>query len=434
MKKFIIAVIIVHIAGFAMAQKLMTLEECITIALDNNLNVKQLSNTDQSRQIAYNQARNALLPNLSASAQQSLTLGRSLDENNSYRSANSTSTSFGISSSITIFDGLRMKYNIDATRAEKKASESDLSKIKSDIAMSVSTAYLNALMNKELLQTSREQLTLTQQNIEQRRKLVETGRMVEGELYEFISQEAREELALVEAENALKLSLLDLAQIMEIPDFETIDVSLPETLYDESIILQSASAIYEQALDKRPEIRSAEFRVQASEKSVSMAKSGYYPSLSLGASLGTNYYNLQKIPAAPFDQQLQNHLNANIGLNLSIPIFNRFETQSGVKNANLQARNARLTLDQEKLNLQKNIQQAYGNATTSKSRWQAAEKAERAAQESFRFTQQKCDAGRATQFELFQAKNNLTKAQSENTRAKYEFAFRLKILELYIGR
>ncbi|MDD3788192.1 MAG: TolC family protein [Petrimonas sp.] len=429
MKTYIIALFCTLSFG-ASAQKALTLQECIDIALQNNRNIKQQELTRQSREIAYAQARADLLPTVNGQVGQNFSFGRSLSVDNTYQSTNSSQTSFGVGANVTLFDGMRMKHNIDARRFDMQASEADLAKIEDDIVMSVSTAFLQALMNKELLRIAEEQVKLTDANIERRKALIQNGKMAQGELYELEAQAAKEELNRVQAENNLKLSLLDLAQIMDMPHYEEMDVVAPPNLVMDESPLLSANAVYESALLARPEIQAAQFRLQSSEKEVKMAESGYYPTLSFGANMGSGYYNMSGRTNDPFSTQLKNNLSQGLGFTLSIPIFNKFQVKNSVKNAEIALENTRIEIDKTKLELRKRIETAYYNALAAQSRWKAADKAIKANEEAFRFAEQKYENGRATSYELFQAKNNLTQALSEETQSKYEYAFRLKILEL----
>ena len=412
------------------AQTALTLEQSIEIALENNRNIRQQELTRQAREIAFNQARQDLLPNLNASAGQNFMFGRSLNNDNVFQSANSSQTTFGISAGITLFDGLRLRNNIHLRRAEMQASEADLQKMKSDITLSVTAAFLQVLMNKELLQLAEEQLSLTQVRIEDRRALIESGRLPEGELFELQAQAAREEFNRVQADNSLRLSLLDLAQILELDDFRNLSVVMPENLNPNDILLPSAETVYENALQNRPEIRSAEYRLQSSERNVAIARSGFSPTLSLGGNFGTAYRNFSGFENNSFGSQLNENMSTGVGLNLQIPIFNRFEVQNRVRNAQLNVESSRISVENTHLELRKTIQQAYQNALAAKSRWNAAGQTEIAAREAYRFVSQRFENGRATQFELFQAKNNLTQALSEQTQAKFEYVFRVKILEI----
>lgn len=430
MRTFTIIAIFCCLSTMAQAQQ-YTLEECINIALQNNRNIKQQELSKAQRQIAYSQARNDLLPSLNASAGQNFVFGRSIGLDNTYQNTNSSQSSFGVGADITLFDGLRMKHNIDAKRADLSAAEADLEKFKDEIEMSVATAFLQVLLQKELLQIASEQIQLTDSNMNRRKELIKSGKMAHGEIYELEAQRAREEQNRVQAESNLKLALLDLAQIMELEDFSDFNVSAPsvESILSEGVLL-STSDIFQTALLTRPEIKAAEYRLQSSEKEVLMAKSQLYPSLSFGANFGTGYYNMSGRSNDPFHTQIRNNMSNSLGFSLRIPIFNKFQTKNSIRTAELAAENNRLEIDKVKIDLRKRIEQAYHNALGAQSKWKATQKSEISGQEAFRFAQEKFDNGRANSYELFQAKSNLTQTLSDQAQAKYEYAFRLKILEL----
>ncbi len=430
MRTFTIIAIFCCLSTMAQAQQ-YTLEECINIALQNNRNIKQQELSKAQRQIAYSQARNDLLPSVNASAGQNFVFGRSIGLDNTYQNTNSSQSSFGVGADITLFDGLRMKHNIDAKRADLSAAEADLEKFKDDIEMSVATAFLQVLLQKELLQIASEQIQLTDSNMNRRKELIKSGKMAHGEIYELEAQRAREEQNRVQAESNLKLALLDLAQIMELEDFSDFNVSAPsvESILSEGVLL-STSDIFQTALLTRPEIKAAEYRLQSSEKEVLMAKSQLYPSLSFGANFGTGYYNMSGRSNDPFHTQIRNNMSNSLGFSLRIPIFNKFQTKNSIRTAELAAENNRLEIDKVKIDLRKRIEQAYHNALGAQSKWKATQKSEISGQEAFRFAQEKFDNGRANSYELFQAKSNLTQTLSDQAQAKYEYAFRLKILEL----
>jgi outer membrane protein len=414
-----------------MAQQQLTLQQCIDIALENNRNIKQQELTRQSREIAFNQARADLLPNLNASAGHSFNFGRSIGIDNVYQNVNSQQTRFGLGSDITLFDGMRMRRNIDARRADIYASQADLERIQEDIILSVSSAFLQALLNKELLQIAENQLGMTKARIAQQTEMVESGRLAHGELIELEAQRAREVMNRVQAENNLKLALLDLAQIMEMDRFDNFSIVAPatETLINEGILLSTA-AIYESALVNRAEIRGAQFRLEGRQYELLVARALHTPTLSFGANIGTGYFNMSGVPNASFGHQFSNNRSSSLGFNLRIPIFNRFQVRNTVSNARLAVESQRIEIDRTKMELRRRIEQAHLSAIGAQSRWIAAQKSETASREAFRFVEQRFENGRANSFELFLAQNNLAQVLAEQAQAKYEFAFRIKILEL----
>jgi outer membrane protein len=412
--------------------KQWTLQQCVDTALVNNRTVKQQTLTKKNREIAYEQARNNLLPNLNAGIDQNFGFGRTVGENNTYLSstASSQSTRFGLSSNVTLYNGFKLKNTIEARKADMNASEADLDKIKADITTNVAAGFLQILLNKELLQIAKDQLALTRSKTEQRKALVTAGKMAEGELLELVAQESKEEMSRLRAENTLKLSLLDLAQFLELENFENLDVVTPDNLSEADLKLLSAEDVYQSALTHRPEVKGAEFRLKSSEYEVLTSKADYYPSLGLSTSFGTSYYHDNSVYTFnSFGQQLSDKLNAAISLNLSIPIFNKYAVRNNVRSAELGVKSSKISVDNAKLELKKTIQQAYYNALGAKSRWEAAQLSEVASREAYRFTNQKYEAERATSYELYQAKSNLTQVLSEEVQAKYEYFFRLKLLE-----
>ena len=412
------------------AQKPWTLQQCVDTALANNRNIKQQELTRKTREISYQQARQNLLPNLNAQAGQSWYFGRSLTVSNTYQSTNSAQSTFGIGSNLILFDGLKMKHSIDARKADLYASAQDLEKIKQDIITSVAAGFLQVLLNKELLQIATDQLDLTKTKIEQRKGLVAAGKMAEGEMYDLLAENAKEDLSRLQAQNTLNLSFLDLAQFLELDHFETLDIVAPENLSESDLHLLSADEVFDSAITHRPEILGAQYRLKSSESNVSITKADFYPSLTFGAQIGTNYYNMSGLPNSSFGTQLSNNMSTSLNLNLQIPIFNKFDVRNRVHTAQIGVESSKLSVVDAKLELKKTIQQAYYNALGAKSRWDAALKSETASREAYRFSNQKFEAGRATLYELYQAKSNLTQVLSEQAQAKYEYFFRIKLLEL----
>ncbi len=427
---YIIALLLAINVFASYANTPLSLEQCIDSALENNRNVKLQKLSKENQQIAYAQARANLLPNLNASAGQSFGFGRSINVNNVYESVNSSQTSFGISSGIVLFDGLRMKFNIDKQREELKAAAADLEKLNDDIQMNVTASFLQVLLYKELLQNAFSQLELTNKKIEQRRILINQGKIAEGEIYELISQQSREELQLVRAENNVKLSLLDLAQIIEIKEFKGFDISAPEFLLENIQTVENSELFYSSYVEGRPEVLAAKSRVESARKTNSIARSALLPSLNLGANMGTGYYNMSGRPNNSFDQQMKDNFSTNVGLNLNIPIFSRFENRNNIKRAGLSVKNYEIVLEDIKLQYRKNIEQAWQNAEAAKARWQSALKSEKVTREAFNYLELKFQNDRATVYELYQAKSNLAQVVSELTQSKYEYLLRLKLLEL----
>lgn len=429
MKAIIIAAMLA--ACVCVGAQTFTLQQCIDTALAHNNQLKQQTYQMKTQEVTYRQARQNLLPNLNASVSQNWVFGRSIGADNVYQSTNSSQTSFGLSASLLLFDGLKMKYSIDEAKAAMLASEADVSALKADITMNISAMYLQILLNKELLETARQQLADTQLKVEQNRALVEAERLAAGELYAIEAQAAKEELAVTQAQNNLQLALLDMVQALELDSIEGFDVVVPTDVELLAGALLTNDAVYNMALQHRPEIKAAEYNLAASEHALKSAKADYYPTLSAGASLSTGYYDMAGYQNNTFGRQLGDNLSTSVGLQLTIPIFNKMQVKNNVSRARINVENYKVQAEETKKTLRKNIDQAYYNALAAQSRETAAEKSERSAYEAYRYAEQKYESGRASVYEFYDAKLSYTLALSERIQAKYEYLFRLKILEYY---
>ena len=233
----------------------------------------------------------------------------------------------------------------------------------------------------------------------------------------------------VQADNNYQLALLDLSQLIELETPEGFTLSAPATELD-LVALTPPDEVYQIALTSKADIQAAQYRLEGSKHSIRIAQSAFYPQLSLGGSLSTNYYSSLN---RSFSQQMDNNFKKYVGFNLSVPIFNRFATRNRVRTARLQQENYSLQLDNTKKTLYKEIQQAWHTALASESKYTSSSTATNASAESFKLMSEKYDNGKATAVEYNEAKQNLMKAQSDELQAKYEYLFRTKILDFYKG-
>ena len=198
--------------------------------------------------------------------------------------------------------------------------------------------------------------------------------------------------------------------------------------------LISPDAIYQEALMIKPEIQAEQYRLEGTLKSIDIAKSSKLPNLSLQAGLGSNYYKTSGYPSDGFFKQLNNNFSQYIGLSLSVPIFNRYETRNNIKSAQLNRYNQQLQLDNVKKGLYKEIQQAYYNAVAAQAKYESSAEAKRSQDEAFRLMSAKYEYGKANITEFNEAKNNLMKAESDLVRAKYEYLYQRALTDFYRGR
>lgn len=411
----------------------LTLQQCIDSALLNNLTVQKQANQYASQRLQYTQSKAGISPSINGSAGQSWIFGRSIGADNIYHAQNSSQTTFNLSANIVLFDGLQMKYNIDQARANMQASEANMQAIQSQIRMNISSMYLQVLLCKELLKVAENQLEDTQLKLKRDSALVAVNRLPAGELYTLQAQAAREELEITQRQNNLQLALLDLAQAIELENISGFDITVPSAEELHGGLLPNNEEVYQTALQHRPEIKAIEYQIQANESALKGTKSAYSPTLSAGANVGTGYYDMQGTDNQPFGTQMRDNFSASVGLNLHVPIFDKLQTSTRVKQQKLALQNTILDLEQKKNDLRKEIDQAYYNARNAYTEQIAAEKAEQSTAEALRYITQKYEAGRATAYEYQEARNNHLQAESTRLQAQYNYLFRLRILQYYQG-
>jgi len=430
-------------------KKIWSLEDCIRYAHDNNIRIKQqelnaIINKNNLKQSKINRA-----PNLNANGGHAYSRGRTLDQS-TYRFSNQDINydNFGINSNVTLFNGLQKVNTIKQNKYNFLASRLDVEKLKNDISVNIALAYLQILLDKELLEVANNQLQITKMQVERTRKLVDAGSLPEGNLLEIVSQASKEEVQIVDAQNQLDISYLNLTQILDLDSVGNFEIKIPDLkkLINENYIIPPVETVFNDAINLMPEIKSAEYRLKSSEEGLKIARGARSPRLSLGGSYSTLYSDIRKKlnldPVTgnlieseyPFGEQLKDNQNLGINLGISIPIFNGWLVNTGVSNAKLNIENYQYELKNTKLKLYKDIQQSYADATASLKKYRANEKAVASMQESFRYTEQKYTVGLVNSVDYNTAKNQLTQAQSELLQAKYNYIFTINVLEFYRGK
>lgn len=424
------------------AQQKWSLEDCIDYAWKNNLSIKSSALNAQSQEINLEKAKNQRLPNLNADLSTPLNYGLAMNAQNLKTKGTFTnSVSANISSSVTLFSGYQIKNSIAAQSFNWQASLEDLKKAKESMAVSIATAYLQVLYNKELHQISNEQVSLSQSLVDRSVIMATHGKIPEGQVYEVKAQLSKDQLSAVESQSTLSLSLLDLSQLLDLKEWSGFDIVTPTIdVANLNNSLQSAEDIYNIAVNTKSTVKSSEYRLKSSEKNLEVSKGAAYPRLSMYASYGNGYYSSSKTidsmrveHTIPFGTQLKNNYGAGLGLSLSIPIFNRFDTRNGVRLSKIDLENAKLDLENTKKTLYKEIQQAWFNATKANVQYNSSADVVKNSEEAFRFAEEKYNNGKATLYEFNQAKMNLASARSNQLQAKYNLLFCIKILDFYKG-
>lgn len=416
------------------AQEKWNLEKCISHAIENNLNIKQQEASKEQSAVELSTAKWSRLPDLNGGASHSFNFGRSIQADNTYKSLNTQNTSFNLNTSIPLFTGLKITNNIALAKLNLKAATEDLNKAKEDISIQVASAYLQVLFNEELAQVAHIQVELSKEMLVQKEEYFKNGKASEAEWLEAKSRVAQDQLSAVQADNNYKLSLLDLSQLLELPSPENFSIVSPTAEMEEYMeSISSPADIYNQAILFKPSIKAAQYRLEGAAKSVKIAKSAYFPQLSFGAGLSTNYYKVAGMKNSLFGSQLRDNFSQYLGFQLTIPIFNRFGTRNQVRSARIQQNTLNWQLEDSKKALYKEIQQAYYNALGAESRYQSSITADKAAEASFNLMKEKYAEGKANATEYNESRTSWMKAISEKLQAKYDYIFRTKILDFYKG-
>lgn len=435
MKRIIAIVVTLAVAcNLSWAGEKWGLQQCIDHALTNSIVIQQYEINTEYQSNQLKQSKMNRLPDLNANVSQSFSFGRSLTINNTYESVRSANTGFSASTSVLLYNGLILKNAIRQQEFEFKSSVEDLQKAKDDLTLTIASAYLDILFTKELVKVSEQQIEQTQKQIERTSLLIESGKLAQGALLEIEAQLSREKLDLVNNQNTQQIALLNLAQLLELENYESFDVEVPEIPeLQAQLSLLNAGEVYTKAVDNRPEIKSAGYKLLSTEKQFDIARGSLMPTLSASASFYDQYFNSSQTSGNGFFSQIGDNHREGLGLNLSIPIYNRNQTKTNMANARLQIKNQRLELENNKKALRKTIEQAYVNAQAAFNKYKANQAAVKSMKESFRYTEEKFGAGLVNSVEYNEVKTNLASAESNLIQAKYEFIFRSKILDFYNG-
>ncbi|MEI7498982.1 MAG: TolC family protein [Bacteroidota bacterium] len=465
------ALIIIAFLGFShpgLSQKIWTLEDCINYALENNLDINKQLLTVQSNKDALLQSGLGMLPNLNANGTNVWNFGQTIDQyTNTFATNTVRSNNFYIASNLTLFGGLQKLNTLKENKINLLASRYDLDVIKNSISLAVAGFYLDILFNLELLDVAKGQLRVTTAEVERIQKKVDAGSSAKGDLLNIQAQKATEQLTVVDAENRLYISNLSLQQLIDLPvtrDFRIEEPQLKPVQAPKEKI--SADIIFEHAVKTRPEIKSAELRVESAQKRLAIARGYIQPTLSLSGSWGTGYSGAamqvdQSVPAdtvwfpigitqqskdlvlmpeisrsyqvKPFEEQLKDNSNQSVGFYLNIPIFNGWQGRTAINQAKLQKSQAELDLGITTRDLRKLIEQSFADATSSLQKFNASQEKVNAQSEAFKYAQQKFDVGVMTSFDYNTSKKDLTKAESDLLQAKYDFIFKTTILDFYMG-
>jgi outer membrane protein len=416
------------------AQKKWTLKTCVEHALKNNISVKQSENSLLTNDQDIIAAKGNFLPSLSMNGSQRLNLGNVEVFDGNFVDRTFHSTNLGINISQTIFNGFRNINIYKQSLINKEANQEEYNRIKDNVALNVVNSYLNVLLNKENLTIAQSQFEFSTQQLERAKALVAAGKQPQANVFDSEASLADNEQQLTVAQNNYTLALLSLSQTLQVPfdgfDVEIIKLDAPS----QALMYEDIQPILEYAFRNRSEIKVAEKNIESAELAREISKSGFYPTLTFGYGFntGANFSNLNS--SNSFFQQINDNKGHGFNVNLNIPIFSRFQNKTNLAKSSVQVENRKLALDQAKLDLESNIQRAFTDAKAALKTYISAQKSVASRQLSFENAQERYNIGALNAFDLEQNRIQLVNAQSSLVRAKYDFVFKTKVLDFYLGK
>lgn len=468
MKTFFVIITFTFISFFVKAQNKLTLQLAIETGIKNNTEVLQSQLLMQKEDINLKESKQSMLPDLNAVANHGMNYGRSIDPfTNSFIDQKVGYANYGASSNILLFNGMSLQNQIRANRLGYEASKLEWQQAKDNLTINIILAYLQVLSAGDVLTQSKEQVLVTQKQVERLNTLNESGAITPSQYFDLKGELADDEIAIVNNQANLETAKLNLAQLLNIPYKKNLEVErLPEENFNINYT-DTPDKIYETALKQFAQVKAAELRVASAEKNIQSVKGQLFPVLSLGGNINSNYssaatrdffVNTTEIPSSNyvvvngsqipvivkqdnyqskkinFDSQLGNNLFSTVNVGLSIPLFNAGHVRNQVKLAKLNLKNNQLLEQNTKTQLQQSIERAYVNLTSSSEKYKLLQEQVSAFDTSFRSAEIRFDAGAITSVDYLIAKNNLDRAKSNLIIAKYDFVLREKVLNYYAGK
>ncbi len=408
-----------------------TLEECVDYALQHSPEVRMLELSVKSKNVDLNTERNSWLPQISASASQQYTFGRSLTYENTYTDTNTGQASISLTGKMNLFDGFCSRYKKRMTRDLVLVEEHNLSDAKMTLIMNVAEAYLQVLMDMQLLEISERQVSIDSLQTLRLQGLLKHGKI---SYVDVVQQHATLQSSMAnvsEKKNQLSTDELSLCQLMdlEVPK----DFSIAKPKEDDLCLMMpdNIDAILAEAINNYPTIQSQKASISCSEDKIKICRSALYPQLSLVGGIGTNYYKTNGIDNRSFGNQLRNNFCQEIQLQLTIPLFNRFETRNSIRQARIEKDKNEILLKKAKNNLYHKITQIHAHAMNAYAKITSYTAAVNSNQESFKLTTKKYECGKATLFEFDDSKVKLLEAESSRLQALFDYYYQCYLLKLY---
>jgi len=446
-----------------------TLETCVQYTLQNNIQIKQTGLEKDLAEIAKKDAIGSFLPSMNAFGTHSWNIGLNQNITTGLLENQTTQfTSAGLNVGVDIYNGMQNQNRLQRARLQKIAAQYQLLQMQDDIALNVANAYLQILFNKEALKVQQSQLKTNKEQMARAKELWEAGQIPKGDYLDRTATVAADEQRVIQAENALLLSKLSLGQLLQLENYQNFDIADEDYQMEKSpLLLEKAETIFNKAKEIRYEIKIAENNIALAEKDVKIAKGAFQPRLTgfyafntraayfdriigfqqdpnnpfttIGVVEGTNQNvirpNLLAITGNPLSvwEQFDINKGQSFGVQLNIPILNGLSVRNNVARSKVLVKRSELALEQETLNLERNVFTAYSDAQGAQKAYEAAITALEARKEAYFYASERYQVGLLNTYDLTQAQNLLTAAESEVLRTKYDYLFRTKILALSFG-
>lgn len=467
-----LAVCLLVVAGGLRAQEVWPLERCVVYAQEANFGAQQARANTRVALLAEKQAKAARLPNISANTSLGKQFGRTIDPTtNQFNTEGIVFNQLSLNANVPLFSGGQIHHNVKQAGWNARAAEADAEQTSNTLALQVAQAYLNILLNEEQLESARRRVEQSERQLGVTQKLIDAGTVPAADRFNIQAQIARDEQTVVAAQNAVDLAYLSLKQLMQLePDFdlriERPEITIPADVNPENYNLPG---VYAEALNNQPNVKAADFRIKSAKEAIEVAKSAYYPNLILFGSLSSNYSSQfldfqkgtlvreelsdpvdllingtevtiqQKIqiydyPTTPYFNQIDRNFGQGFGVQLQIPIYQNGSNRLNVERARLNVVNAQLQENQVRQQLKNDIQTAIANARSARKQLDAAQKTFDAMQAAFNNTDKRHSLGAVNALELTTAKTNLDNAENDLIVARYDYLFKLKIIDFYLGK
>jgi outer membrane protein len=433
--------------SFQAQSKKWTLAECVDYAVKNNISIKQADLDNRIASIDKKSAVGNFLPTLNANASHSWNIGLNQNITTGLLENQTTQfTSAGLNSNVAIYNGLQNLNRLRRANLSIVAAQYQLTKMKDDVSLNVANAFLQILFNKENVKVQKEQLANNEKQLQRSQELVSAGVVPRGDLLDVKATVATNNQAIISAENALLISKLSLAQLLQLDDFQEFDIADSDSDTKESaVLMQTPAAIFEKAKQERVELKIAKTNMEIAEKDVKIAKGAYQPSLQGFYSFSTRASYSDRITGVdgvgnpifasplPLFDQFSDNKGHNFGVQLSIPILNGFSARNNVQRSKVALDRSKIALSQQELDLERNVYTAFTDAKGAMKAHESAIVALEARQEAYTYAKEKYAVGMMNAFDFNQSQTLLVNAQSEVLRTKYDYIFRVKVIEFYFG-